>query len=364
MALLGIIPGIVIFLSIVLGVSGLLHYFVLRRLASLYGWERGAWFYTIVALATTAFLFASVIVAVWENVATRAMYLTAAVMLGAAFIIACVLVIQLVLARFMKLKHRTWRRAVFVASTGFVVAALICGQIIGVERVELRDPRIASELRIVQLTDLHIGAIRSDGHMARVVEQVRTLRPDVVLITGDLIDGRGSFDKATFRRLDEIGVPVYYVTGNHEDYAGNGIVDRMLNGTAVQHIAGMAVEVEGVRFIGVDNQASAAAVSDELERISRDRAIDDTKYTVLLYHRPSGWKGVAGSGVDLMLSGHTHNGQIFPFTLLVPIAERPVHGLHDKDGLSIYVSAGTGTWGPPMRLGSTNEITVINLLPA
>ena len=358
------IPGIAIFLGIVLGVSGLLHYFVLRRLASLYGWRRGAWFYTAVALATTAFLFASVLVAIWENSATKTAYLIAAVMLGTAFIIACVLVIQLLLARFIKLKSRTWRRAVFAASTGLVVAAIICGQIIGVERVELHDTRIASELRIVQLTDLHIGAIRGDNHMARVIEHVQTLNPDVVVITGDLIDGRGPFDPATFRRFDDIGVPVYYVTGNHEDYAGEGIVDRMLDGTTVRHIAGTAVEMGGVRFIGVDNQANAAAVSREIERILRDAAMDDETYSVLLYHRPSGWKGVAGSGIDLMLSGHTHNGQIFPFTLLVPIAERPVNGLHEKEGLLVYVSAGTGTWGPPMRLGSTNEITVIDLLPA
>ena len=118
--------------------------------------------------------------------------------------------------------------------------------------------------------------------------------------------------------------------------------------------------LDDIQFVGIDDSDNPGHVADTLPSI----AMDKSKYRILLYHRPLGWEDAREHGIELMLSGHTHNGQIFPFNLLVKTRFKKIHGLYQNGGSALYVSPGTGTWGPIMRLGSVNEITCINLRPA
>ncbi|MED5227799.1 MAG: metallophosphoesterase, partial [Pseudomonadota bacterium] len=119
-----------------------------------------------------------------------------------------------------------------------------------------------------------------------------------------------------------------------------------------------SVLADGLQLIGIDDADDVHQVGRELANIT----LDPQCFKVLLYHRPSGWDSAVKAGIDLTLSGHTHNGQIFPFNWLVKQQFKLITGLHRSGQCQLYVSPGTGTWGPVMRLGSRNEITCIDLV--
>jgi hypothetical protein len=117
----------------------------------------------------------------------------------------------------------------------------------------------------------------------------------------------------------------------------------------------------GLQVVGVDYPEKEGQKDNP---VLKDIRIDSTKPSVLLYHTPAGLDDAVEAGIDLQLSGHTHNGQIFPFNYLAKLFYPKIKGLYRIKNMSLYVSPGTGTWGPPMRLGSNNEITLLNLVPS
>ena len=149
--------------------------------------------------------------------------------------------------------------------------------------------------------------------------------------------------------------------GNHERYADLDKVLTLLDGFGVESLRQRGVLAGELQILGIDDADHRTQVAEKLPTITRRR----DHYTVLLYHRPQGWEAAVENGVDLMLSGHTHNGQIFPFNLLVKRQFQRINGLYSTTCAKahLYVSPGTGTWGPLMRLGSFNEITCIDLQP-
>jgi predicted MPP superfamily phosphohydrolase len=233
-----------------------------------------------------------------------------------------------------------------------------------------RLPPALSGYTIAQISDLHVGPTIGARDVRRVVEQTNALRPDLVAITGDLVDGRVS---DLWRAVSELGAlrarhGVVFVTGNHEYYSG---VEQWLealptlgmrvlqNERVTMGDAGASFDLAGVDDWSAQRGGGAAAIRRALERRDPDRAL------VLLAHQPRGIDVAVRSGVELQLSGHTHGGQIVPFNLLVAAAQPYVRGLHrhvegDRAG-QIYVSRGTGYWGPPLRLGSPPEIAKIVL---
>jgi predicted MPP superfamily phosphohydrolase len=231
-----------------------------------------------------------------------------------------------------------------------------------------RLPRALSGYTIAQITDLHVGPTIRAKEVRRVVEQTNGLRPDLVAITGDLVDGG-------VRELGEIISELaklrarhgaFFVTGNHEYYSGAGDWITFLNGLGIRVLRNERVTV-GDAGASID----LAGVDDYMHGYDLDRAVagrDPDRALVLLAHQPRGVDTAVRAGADLQLSGHTHGGQIVPFNLLVAATQPYVRGLHrhvegDRAG-HIYVSRGTGYWGPPMRLGSPPEIAKIVLTPA
>ncbi len=247
-------------------------------------------------------------------------------------------------------------RAVYEA--GFVVH----------EKVTIKIKRLKKSYTIVQLSDIHIGGLIDSEFVGGLVTRVNTMNADVVVITGDLVDIR--LDKAedtlnTLKNL-ESKYGTYFIVGNHEYYHGiEKIIDK------VKALGITVLENENV-YIGEDgNGFNLAGVYDVMGYRTQtympdiDKALVNKKDspTVLLAHQPRFIEEVQ-SGVDLMLSGHTHGGQIYPFRFLVKLVQPYIDGLHqhNKD-LQIYVNKGTGFWGPPMRLGASSEITEISLIP-
>jgi predicted MPP superfamily phosphohydrolase len=239
---------------------------------------------------------------------------------------------------------------------------------VAVKRVRVPLPGIdarASGYTLVQLTDIHIGPTIGHDFLADVVARVNALEPGAVVITGDLVDGSVEELRAHVAPLADLKAKdgVYFVTGNHEYYSG---VDEW-----IAHLRGLGIVVLrnerkslscGVDLAGVDD-ASAGRFGGghgcDVARALSGR--DPERPTILLAHQPKTVLDAHKHGVALQLSGHTHGGQIFPFNYLVALQQPYNAGLYDHQGTNLYVSCGTGYWGPPMRLAAPAEITEIVL---
>lgn len=238
------------------------------------------------------------------------------------------------------------------------------------EKIVIATPKIPAEigrLRIVQISDVHVGlTVRSD-RLKKIAEVIRKAEPDLIVSTGDLVDGQMNSISGLAEILHELQPRYgkYAVTGNHEFYAGLSHALDFTSRAGFTVLRGERVDIPGVISIaGVDDptgrQMGLHGGKTETELLS---GITHDTFVLLLKHRPTLEDGSTGL-FDLQLSGHTHGGQIFPFGLLVKIFFPYTAGLYSlADGASLYVSRGTGTWGPPIRVLSPPEVTVIDLVP-
>lgn len=228
---------------------------------------------------------------------------------------------------------------------------------ISIREMGILSHKVSRTWRLIQLSDVHVGS-RQTGYFARVVRKVQKLKPDVVVITGDLID-TSAVGIESLRPLFWLDIPVFFSIGNHELYADMDKVMDMSGKLGLRTLRQQSEEFEEFCITGIDDDPDPNQVSRELPNISRN--LD--KFNILLYHRPQGWESAIDHGIDLMLSGHTHKGQIFPFNFVVRKYFKRIHGLYSHEGRYFYISPGTGTWGPLMRLGSFNEITLFTIMP-
>lgn len=230
-----------------------------------------------------------------------------------------------------------------------------------------RLPKSLDGFTIVQLSDVHVGPYIGRNFVDELVRRTNALRPDLVVITGDLVDAG----------VDTIGDAVggfgglrarhgtCFVTGNHEYHSDDVAWCRFLERLGFTVLRNRRVEIgdAGGRFdlIGVDDYRRPRPgeqrydLDAALAGRNRDRA------AVLLAHKPENFRTAAARGVDLQLSGHTHGGQVFPMTSLINLRWEYVRGLYAHDASHIYVSRGCGFWGPPVRVGSPPEIVRIAL---
>lgn len=238
-----------------------------------------------------------------------------------------------------------------------VVIALVASHLLHVKKVSLHSAKIKKAVTVIQISDVHIGS-RGGRFMDRIVTAISKLSPDIVVITGDLIDS-SAVTSAQLSALKKLKMPVYFCIGNHERYADLAKVVRILKQHGVVTLSEHALVDHGIQWVGIDDADRRNQVELNLPNIP----LETGYFTVLLYHRPIGWMAAREAGVDLMLSGHTHGGQIVPFNWLVKQQFDRLKGLFERDGKWLYVSCGTGTWGPLMRLGTVNEITLFELNP-
>lgn len=231
-------------------------------------------------------------------------------------------------------------------------------------------PESLQGFTIAQISDIHVGPTIKRAYLDRIVDRVNSLQPDAIAVTGDLVDGSVrelSAHTAPFARLSARH-GAYVVTGNHEYYSGaepwiaelQRLGLRVLMNEHVVVTRGDASLVLG----GVTDYTAGAFIdshrSDPVKALAGAPA--DAAVRVLLAHQPRTAPAAAEAGFDLQLSGHTHGGQFWPWNLFVPMQQPYVHGLNRHARMWIYVSRGTGYWGPPKRFGAPSEITFLKLV--
>ena len=214
--------------------------------------------------------------------------------------------------------------------------------------------------RAVLMSDLHLGSINGAGFCRRIVAIAARCEPDIVFLPGDLFDGtKGDLARLT-APLKEFRprFGILYTTGNHEEFTSPAPYLEAAARAGLRILANELVNVEGLQVGGVNYGDSTYPIrmkaALEAMKAERDRA------SILLNHAPTRLPIVESAGFNLQLSGHTHGGQIFPFTWLTRrVFGRFTNGLHWFGALAVYTSTGAGTWGPPMRVGTAPEVVVI-----
>lgn len=225
---------------------------------------------------------------------------------------------------------------------------------------------------IAQISDIHVGPTIKRPYLERIVERVNGLRPDAIAVTGDLVDGTVRELSAHTAPLGQLSARhgVYVVTGNHEYYAGAPawIAELRRLGLRVLMNEHVVIERDGAALVLAGVTDYSAGQFDPSHRSDPERAMAgapaDAALRILLAHQPRSAFAAAPAGFDLQLSGHTHGGQFWPWNLFVPMQQPFVAGLNRYESLQVYVSRGTGYWGPPKRFGAPSEITLLRLVKA
>jgi predicted MPP superfamily phosphohydrolase len=239
---------------------------------------------------------------------------------------------------------------------------------LGVTRLEIPLRGLPSELdgfSIVQISDVHYGMLTRNRELSSLVERVNNLQPDIVVITGDLVDESVS-------HMEKMKVPlsrlksrhgILAITGNHEYYAGVGRAVAIMKGVNIRVLRN-AVQVlpGGLQILGIDDPTGYRRMGEAEPDFDRlVSGLDHEKPSILLYHQPILFAKAASLGIGLQLSGHTHGGQLFPIRYLSKMIYPLTPGLHQSGDSYLYVSWGAGTWGPPMRLKAFPELVHIRL---
>ncbi|MFO0750473.1 MAG: metallophosphoesterase [Myxococcota bacterium] len=252
------------------------------------------------------------------------------------------------------------------------------GPIIAEVTVPVPDlPAALDGLRIAHLSDIHVGPTVDGRQLADIVARTRELRPDLVAITGDLMDGSVAALASDVAVLAELDPPlgVFFTTGNHEYYSGHEAWLTHLGTLGVRVLRNARVRVAhgagSLDIAGVpDLQGARFGDAPDLERALAGRDDDDPTPLVVLAHQPKQALAAAARGATLVLSGHTHAGQLAPFGYLAKIGQPSIRGLFALTSPRgprqswLYTSEGTGYWGPPMRIGTRSEIALLTLVRA
>ena len=229
-------------------------------------------------------------------------------------------------------------------------------------------PDSFEDFTIAQISDLHVGPTIKKTYVEKVLNQISIINPDLIAVTGDMVDGSIDYLKKDLEPLSQMVAKhgTYFVTGNHEYYSG---ADRWLDETnrmgftnLVNENKLITINEQNIVLAGVtDYRAHQIIPSHKSNPESALKGMKNEKVKILLAHQPSSIFKANEAGYDFQISGHTHGGQFWPFTYPTKKANPYLSGLHNHNGTQIYVNSGTGYWGPPLRLGVPAEITLFKL---
>ena len=229
-------------------------------------------------------------------------------------------------------------------------------KLIKIKTIKLYSKKIQNQKKILFISDVHLGT-NSTKHLLKIISKINQLDFDMLLIGGDMIDSN-SFKMDNLKYFNRVLKPIYFVSGNHEYYLLN-FEDKLsqLSKYNINFLNNQTLTIDDITLMGVSDNISIKQKVNFIKKNSNKNT-----FNITLIHKPNIWESVR-SYSDLMLSGHTHNGQIFPFNLLVKLQFKYIYGLYKEETSKLYVSCGIGCWGPKMRIGSNNEIVKILIHP-
>jgi len=356
----------IVFLAFVVGVN-------------IYLSKRFSWYFGILPIRRLYIIFALLTVFMMGGIMVftnsispsgRIVYLLASISMGfALYLIMSVILVDLV-HLLVKVKP------VYYGMTALLIALIVT--VFGVwhsynlktTTIKVPIKGITQEMRALHISDVHIGHFRGKKFIEKIVEATKRLEVDVVFLTGDLFDGKIKLNRDVISPFEQLEVPIYFVEGNHDGYTDPERIKHELRETGIIVLENEVTDWGEFQIIGLDHMPAdsqsvdihatldRATIKDILPTLDIDRA----KPSILLHHSPVGVKYANEQGIDLYLAGHTHGGQLFPVTYIARLMLPYNKGLYEYNGTRIFVSQGTGTFGPPLRVGTRSELAVVVLI--
>ncbi len=356
MQLLRLILFLIVFSLLYLGIN----YLALSRLFVWFGLTQDRIFYASVLFLGLFFPAAAVLERTIGSGSTRLLYICASLVMGVVTILIGLTVIYEIIRAILPTKFIPPPQYLLILLFALSVYGILNARGFVVKEISIRLAHLGRQIDLVQMYDLHVGTINRRVYLETLAQEINRLNPVAVLITGDLFDGSAQVDAGAILPLTNLDMPVFLVAGNHELYEGLPNVEKIISQTNIRLLRNEAIHLDGIQIIGIDNPVRESR--RDLSAL-RDITFDPSLPAILMYHPPTGIADAEKAGINLQLSGHTHHGQLWPFSLLVRLFYPHGFGLHRFGDLILYTSPGTGTWGPPMRIGSKNEVTLIHLQP-
>lgn len=273
---------------------------------------------------------------------------------------------------FTKNRREFFKKGLDIGAISFVIAtnakAIDNARDIELEVVDVKINNLFQPYTIVQISDIHIGGLIDKDFIKSLVNKINILNADMVSITGDLVDTKLEFATAALDELKNIKSKygTYFIIGNHEYFHGVKPIIDYVNSLGIKTLENENVYIgeknKGFNLCGVYDRFGFKYKAYE-PNINKAMENLENSPTILLAHQPKYVTQIENTkGIDLVLCGHTHGGQIFPFNFLIKLEQPYVKGLHTfNEFTQVYVNKGTGFWGPPMRLGASSEITILKL---
>ncbi len=322
------------------------------------------------AVLSITFVAASLLAWRYSELPVRIYYTAAAIWLGFFnffFFAACASWIVYGLAKALRLPGQ--QRHIVCLLFGLSIVAGLYGLVnswrVRVTRIAVKLPNLPTSWRgrvAALVTDTHLGHVRGVRFAKRIVAMVSRLQPDIVLIGGDLYDGTAANVRKLAEPLRELSAPygAYFIAGNHEEFGDHTKYLEAVGAAGVRVLNNEKVVLDGLQLVGVHYRD--AIHPEHFRAILQNARLDPSTASILLTHAPDQLAVAAEEGIGLQLSGHTHGGQFFPFTLFTKrIYGAFVYGLNRLGNLLVYTSYGAGTWGPPFRVGTRPEIVLLTL---
>ena len=377
--------GLLAFLAVYISIYGSVHYYAFIKLRR--GLEFNTWIGMGIAVFMALMILAPILMRIGERTGhdnlAAGLALVGFFWMGLLFLfISCAFCFDiyrgfLAVTRFITQKYLLALTPThgFSCLVSIAIACLVMGygffeaNTIRLEKVVVHTkklPKNMDTIRIAQISDVHLGLVVGESRLRRILDQVQKAKPHMLVSTGDLVDGKMVEPNRLARLLHSVQTPLgkYAVTGNHEFYAGLRQALDFTQKAGFVMLRGQAHSLpNGLTIAGVDDPTGRFQTPpNALSEKDLLHNLPENHFTVLLKHQPVVSADSLGR-FDLQLSGHTHNGQIFPFGLLVKLAYKTNHGFTKlSKGSAVYVSRGTGTWGPPVRFLAPPEVTLITII--
>ncbi len=362
-----------LFLSVALSVYFGMHYYVYRNLSALT--SQWVWFKAVYFLLMLSFPLVQIISHKYPMIAGIWSHRLAALWLGFIFLLCMWFFFSNITLFFWSLIPGVpipQPRTLSLIVTGAVALMCMWGLYNGLKIPSMANYTVDTSsrhqnsrtLRIVQLSDMHLGSALGESFLSDVVKRTMAIKPDLILITGDLVDRDSRNIVSMVPQLKQLKAPsgVYAVTGNHEYYSGLRAFLDLMKQAEISVLQNQLVTLPaGVQLAGVNDRTARQFDGENADQLAQTlNNYDPESPCILMSHQPKGLTLAVEKGVDLIFSGHTHSGQIFPFHFLVRMAFKYIRGLNKLSSrTSLIVSNGTGFWGPPLRILAPAQIVVV-----
>lgn len=245
------------------------------------------------------------------------------------------------------------------------IYAIINGKLLYEKKIEIASAKVSKEYKFVYMSDIHIDGVDNYWYIQKLVKKLSNIKADFILINWDIVDDK-SLNPEIFAELNTLSIPIYATLGNHEMYTGQEYCIKLLNKTNITLLQDSEISIGEISILWSDELLNSSATLQykyDLTRLENflKTSFNKDKFSILMVHEPV-WVEISDKyGVDIQLAWHTHRGQLWPFTYLIRLAFKYVYGLYQVWKTTLYVGSWTGTWWPPMRLWSHNEIVIFTI---